>query len=103
MAFMFPVVTPRMPAINVVVWLPNWPMRMAPNSRPPPVLPISILLSPVMFEPALKPKAMLLLPVVLILRALKPMAVLKSPSVLLKRALTPEAVLAPPPMLFRSA
>ena len=80
MALAFPVVTPRMPATNVLVWRPNWPMRMVPDSLPTPVLPISILLSPVMFEPALKPKTMLLLPVVLILRALKPMAVLKSPS-----------------------
>ena len=61
-----------MPAINVVVWLPDWPMRMVPDSLPTPVLPISILLSPVMrLEPALKPKAMLLLPVALIIERIE--------------------------------
>jgi len=73
-----------MPAINVAVWVPAVPMRMALASPATPALPTSILLSPVVrLAPAETPNAMLLLPVVLLKSALKPIAVLLGPVVLL--------------------
>src|SRR6266508_1730510 len=69
-------------------------MRMVLASAVTPVLPISILLSPVVrLLPALTPNAILLLPVVLKSAPL-PLAVLKLPVVLWKSAPAPVAVFA---------
>src|SRR6266566_2069111 len=62
-ALAFAVVTPRMAAIKLLVWLAP-PMRMVLASAATPLLPISILLLPVVrFKPALTPNAMLIAPV----------------------------------------
>jgi hypothetical protein len=77
MALAFPDVTPRMPAIKVLVcWL--LPMRMVFDSPERPGLPMSILKFPVVRnQPALLPKAMLLSPLVLLKSANAPFAVLE--------------------------
>ena len=61
-----PVVTPRMPAMKVRVWVPDGPIRIGALSAATPRLPMWMLLLPVVtLDPASTPMAVLLLPVVL--------------------------------------
>jgi hypothetical protein len=63
-ASLAPVVTPRMPAMKVAVWVP--PVRMRASSAEVPALAMWMLLFPVVtLSPALAPMAVLLTPVVL--------------------------------------
>ena len=79
-------------------------MRIMLDSPATPLLPISMLLSPVVrLTPAFAPNAMLPLPVMLFESAESPMAVLLSPVVLLNRANAPLAVLKSPVTLISSA
>jgi hypothetical protein len=67
-------------------------MRIMLDSAATPILPISMLLSPVVLTPAFAPNAMLPLPMVLLKSAESPMAVLPEAIVLVNRANTPLAV-----------
>ena len=94
-------------------------MRITLDSPATPILPISMLLSPVvrlrpasapkavlplpvLFKSALIPMAVFVLPVSLAKSALKPTPVLKPPVVLVKTAATPMAVLTSPSVLLKS-
>ena len=78
-------------------------MRIMLDSPATPILPISMLLSPVVrLSPASAPKAMLPLPV-LFKSALVPIAVFVLPVSLAKSALKPTPVLKPPVVLVKTA
>ena len=77
-------------------------MRIMLDSAATPLLPISMLSSPVVrLAPALAPNAMLPLPVVF-KSAASPMAVLASPMMLLESELLPKALLLNP-VVFRTS
>jgi hypothetical protein len=70
------------PAMKVLFCTRLVPIRITPDSLATPLLPISMLLLPVVSDPASWPSAILPLPVVLAESAESPMAVLPLPVVL---------------------